>query len=348
MKMKCKFALMLLSLLTTTTIFGQTKTTEKPIEKKSLSVLFIGNSYTFMNDMPTAVFKKMVEANGTIKAHVDKSTLGGSNLAYHASNPGTYEKIKSYKWDYVVLQGFSREFAQPIDTINATTKVNLQQLRDSIYANRPDTKILLYMTWGYKDGFMEMESTNSYLKMQNLIANNYIRIAEELNFGVSPVGLAWKNIRATQPDINLYYTDGAHPGLTGSYLIASVFYKRILGVTPVGNPNKIKLDDNIKRRLEQAANSTVDHLQALMNPKKEEPKLISAFDVIVNEKTIKVFDHSEGADKVYYKINYDDKNPIHERNLTLTREKKAKKIVVTQVVWQGQRFEKTTRIIDFD
>lgn len=352
MKLKLNLAVLLVSLFTLTS-FGQTKTeTKTTTPPKDISVLFIGNSYTFMNEMPTAIFKKMVEADGKYKAHVDKSTLGGSNLAYHASNPETYEKINSYQWDYVILQGFSREFAQPIDTIDANTKKNIQQLLDSIYTNRKDTKVLLYMTWGYQDGFGEMETTDSYKKMQDLIVNNYIRVANELNVGISPVGLAWKNIRATEPEINLYHTDGAHPSLTGSYLIASVFYKRILNKNPEGNNNTIKVDPAVKLILEKVANNTVDHLQALLNPKKinldNSPNLKTGFDVVVKSKTVDIFDRSEGADMVYYKIDYDDKNLLESRDLTLKRKKGAKRIVVTQVVWKGQKFEKTTRIINFD
>ena len=39
------------------------------------SILFIGNSYTYYNDMPTAIFEKMAEAAGLAAAECAKHSL---------------------------------------------------------------------------------------------------------------------------------------------------------------------------------------------------------------------------------------------------------------------------------
>src|SRR5690554_1513108 len=77
--------------------------------QENISVLFIGNSYTFMNDMPF-MFQKMAQAEG-VNAYVDTVVHGGKNLQYHASRKETYDKIRSRNWTYVIIQGHSNEFA---------------------------------------------------------------------------------------------------------------------------------------------------------------------------------------------------------------------------------------------
>src|SRR5208283_2631654 len=65
-------------------------------------VLFIGNSYTYVNDLPTT-FANLARAGGH-KTEVGMSAQGGWMLADHVKSPDTLAKIDSEKWNFVVLQ----------------------------------------------------------------------------------------------------------------------------------------------------------------------------------------------------------------------------------------------------
>ena len=72
----------------------------------STSILFIGNSYTYFNNMPS-IFADIAASFGN---HVDyaSQTTGGMTFAGHAGNSNTYSAMNSSDWDYVVLQAQSQ------------------------------------------------------------------------------------------------------------------------------------------------------------------------------------------------------------------------------------------------
>jgi len=49
-------------------------------------------------------------------------------------------------------------------------------------------------------------------------------LAAELGAAVAPAARAWDEALRRRPTLNLLGSDGAHPNLAGSYLIACVFY----------------------------------------------------------------------------------------------------------------------------
>jgi hypothetical protein len=68
-----------------------------------LKVLFIGNSYTSVNDLP-AMVAAMAEAAGGRKIEVDRHLVGGCTLEKHVKDQKAIDKIRAKKWDVVVLQ----------------------------------------------------------------------------------------------------------------------------------------------------------------------------------------------------------------------------------------------------
>ena len=77
---------------------------EIPKKTKTKQILFVGNSYTRgIRDS----FDKFVKSSG-VDAHVEYVTPGGRTLLQHAGDAKVAEKIKSRKWDFVVLQDQSQ------------------------------------------------------------------------------------------------------------------------------------------------------------------------------------------------------------------------------------------------
>src|SRR6266478_5649792 len=63
-----------------------------------LRILFLGNSYIFVNDLP-GMFAQLASAGGH---HVETGMVaeGGWTLALHAGSSVTLDKLSSSRWDY--------------------------------------------------------------------------------------------------------------------------------------------------------------------------------------------------------------------------------------------------------
>jgi hypothetical protein len=200
--------------------------------KDSLNILFIGNSYTHMNDMPL-MFSKIAKAKGK-RVNVKKNTLSGSSFRVHSTRTDMYAAIKSAKWDYVILQGYSRELSFDKAYIDTATIPFVSQIIDSIRLNHSCSNILFYSTWGYKDGFLERSEVDDYIKMTNKIFAGYNYLSDVFDVPFVPVGIVWKEFRNKYPNINLYDADNAHPNKNGSYLTACSFFSAIYQESPEG------------------------------------------------------------------------------------------------------------------
>ena len=221
----------------------------------SLSVLFIGNSYTYVNDLP-AVFVNLTNSLSDI-ATVDSKTNGGFTFQNHLDDPATHVKIESIKWDYVVLQGQSQEPSFPTSQVNQQTLPPAVSLADSVYANWYCSQAMYFMTWGRQNGDPQWDSINTFDKMNVRLRNAYMRIADSANASVSPVGMAWKYVRDTYPTINLYSGDGSHPSMEGTYLAACTFYASLFRKSPVGATYFAGLDPTVAGQLQGAAEISV-------------------------------------------------------------------------------------------
>jgi len=221
----------------------------------STSVLFVGNSFTFYNNMPY-IFKDIATSKGK-KVHVDTVVTGGKDLKFHSERPRTYNMIQSRKWDYVILQGHSNEFAQPDSKVDTLTFPYAKKLVDSVRKYNPCARILLYMTWGYKNGNKKWKPIASYDSMQLRIERQYLIFADKLNTGVSPVGMVWKEVRESVPELNLYHEDRFHPILSGSYLSACTHFTTIFGESPYKNTASVEMNAFDREVIEIAATKIV-------------------------------------------------------------------------------------------
>ena len=80
------------------------------VSAKELNVLFIGNSYTYVNDVPKMV-QNLAHAAGHTLTY-DQHTEGGWTLDKHWHSDITLNKIRQGGWDIVVIQGHSQETSE--------------------------------------------------------------------------------------------------------------------------------------------------------------------------------------------------------------------------------------------
>jgi hypothetical protein len=197
-----------------------------------MRVLFVGNSYTHYNNMPK-LFENMAQSKG-IRIEVTMDAKSSHTFEMHSKRPELYANIRSKKWDYVVLQGFSRELAQDKEVIDSSSIPYVKQLLDSIYSNNKCTNVLLYQTWGYDGGFQDdtLGISWTYQEMSDRIHQGYLHVSEIFNLTIVPVGKVWETIKENNPQINLYQPDKQHPSMAGSYLAASCFYAALFKTEP--------------------------------------------------------------------------------------------------------------------
>lgn len=199
-------------------------------------VLFLGNSYTAVNNLPLLVSDIATSKGNTLT--YDSNTPGGYTLNGHSTNTTSLAKINSNNWDYVVLQEQSQIPSFPQSQVATDCYPYADSLNRFIKENDSCTVTMFYMTWGRENG----DASNcagwppvcTYDGMQAQLRESYVNMMGYYNAELSPVGAAWKYTRDNDPTIQLYTADESHPSIHGSYLAACVFYAAIFQETPVG------------------------------------------------------------------------------------------------------------------
>ena len=197
--------------------------------QESKSVLFIGNSYTAVNNLPEMI--KLAAVSAGDELIFDSHIPGGTTLQQHSTNAQTLSKINSKPWDYVVLQEQSQLPSFPDSQVESSVYPYATALNNQILANNSCSETLFYMTWGRKNGDAQncpmWPPICTYTGMDDLLAQRYMQMATDNNAEVSPVGAVWRTIITQNPSLELYSGDESHPSLLGSYAAALCFYTTI-------------------------------------------------------------------------------------------------------------------------
>ena len=193
-----------------------------------LRILFLGNSYTYVNDLP-GTFAQLAVAGGR-RAETAMVANGGETLDQHASSSDSQSKIAAEHWSYVVLQEQS-EIPAFANSREATMYPAARKLVSAIEA--VGAKPLFFQTPAHQGGDPDY-GLSGYETMQLAIDDGYQQIARELNVGIAPVGYTWFVLLRDHPDISLWQADGSHPSVAGTYLAACVFFAAFFGASPVG------------------------------------------------------------------------------------------------------------------
>lgn len=221
------------------------------------SVLFIGNSYIYSNDLPNMLRQLSLSLGEDMT--VASSAPGGYRFTQHATYAPTLDAIASQPWDYVILQEQSQLGALPPEITG--TDAGAAALVDAIEANHECTYPVFYMTWGRENGDAlnceDFPFMCTYAGMQQGLYDNYVALAETNDGYVAPVGEAWRVVRDTHPEIALYVSDGSHPSVAGTYLAANVFHCTLFGTSTVASTYTAGLDATVAATLRTIASNTV-------------------------------------------------------------------------------------------
>ena len=203
--------------------YGQTK-----------RVLFLGNSYTSVNNLPQIVADVAASLGDTLI--FDSNSPGGYTFQGHSTDATSLAKIALGNWDYVILQEQSQRPSFPISQVETDVFPYAHILDSIINAENQCAETVFYMTWGRKNGdasnCVSWPPVCTYSGMDSLLNLRYRMMADSNNAIVSPVGAVWENIRQNFPLIDLYQADESHPSVAGSYAAACCFYTALFRKDP--------------------------------------------------------------------------------------------------------------------
>ena len=214
--------------------------------KRDIKVLFLGNSHTYMNDMPE-LFSYVYEKTTRHKAESVMLAFSGRKLEWHLKEYMTLRYNLLYgKYDYCIIQQAAHPFPKEEETLKDCKKI-------IELCKKANTLSVLYMTWAEKD----------HPENQQKMIDTYTKVAKETGAFLAPIGIVWKNVQNKFPEIELYYKDGSHASPYGVLLISSVIVKTISGYNPSFPDyildNKIMFDNNVIQAEENIENIKISY-----------------------------------------------------------------------------------------
>jgi hypothetical protein len=213
-----------------------------------LELLFVGNSYTYYNDLDQLVASFATSLPGAPNVTASRVASGGYRLPQHEADAAreatplaAFLGAGPYPaWTFVVLQdqsqipGFPESQPERIDSIAAAVALAAR-------AHEHGATTLLFQTWGRRNGdASNPDRFPDFVTMNNLLAEGYAQMEQAIRAAGHPVrrvpvGAAFAAIRdgdlAAGKDpldsaslfSRLFVADGSHPSLEGSYLAATTF-----------------------------------------------------------------------------------------------------------------------------
>lgn len=207
-----------------------------------MHVLFLGNSYTFMHDLP-GMIEKLARASGH-ELVTDSYTKAGTTVKRLAADPRVQAHLEQESWDYVVIQGksiepitdYDRFYEGAIELAQRVVQLGATPVFFETWARRADSPFYDRRAAG---------DNQAPAQMQSLLHDAYGAVAVDTGALVVPVGQVWASSLRVQPKLKLHASDSSHPNVAGSYLSACVFFAVLGGVPSSGNsfvPAALKLE----------------------------------------------------------------------------------------------------------
>jgi hypothetical protein len=196
------------------------------MEKKALNALFVGNSYTYFNDMPKTFFTKEASDAG-YEISVTSITKGGYRLAQFADPENEHgkrlrEAIDGQHYNVAVLQ---EQSINPVKNEEQFLE-GVKGVKELIDAD----KFVLYATWGRNDGSPQLEELGmSREEMTEKLSLAYNKAGKAFGMTVAEVGKAFLEYAESGNKDDLYNPDKSHPSAMGSEVAAKVIFKACIG-----------------------------------------------------------------------------------------------------------------------
>jgi hypothetical protein len=241
-----------------------TSTVEDSKVPSATKVLFIGNSITYVGELPEVFAALLRSENSQMPLKI--AEVGGPSykLDDHIRAQQAKQELQSQgPWDYVVIQEQSTlPCTNPDKCIASATA-----LADA--ARAASAVPLFYEIWG------------SGIEQDYDAAHNGCKtIASAMNCDILPIATALKVAQRSLPGVQLFAEDKHHLAAAGQYLAACVVYAKVLRRSPEGLPSNlraagIELTPDVAGQLQNFAWHSLSAGDSEMTPvvARDQPKL---------------------------------------------------------------------------
>jgi hypothetical protein len=189
-----------------------------------VTLLFMGNSHTSVNDVPGMV-AAMVRAARPGRAVQAEEAPGWMFLEERAVDPASLERLQNRRWSFVVLQAqkysSSGLFEYSIDGAVALARM----------ARTAGAVPILFPEWPRRD-----------VAETQRIYDLHVSIARLEPACVAPIGHAWDLALARHPGLVLHAPDGNHSAPAGAFLAALMIATTMTGTPPDTLPELAQLN----------------------------------------------------------------------------------------------------------
>lgn len=188
-------------------------------------ILFVGNSLTYVNDLP-----------GMVKALADSAGVAGVQTAQVA------------KPDYALEDHWNDGQANRVISKGGWTYVVMQQGPSAVLANRANlrqwvgTFAALVRTKGGTPALYQIWPQQVNLSDFDASSESYRLAAMDVSGVFLQAGNAWRAAWARDPSLVLYAPDGLHASVAGTYVAALTVFGGIFHRSVVGAPRGLSVE----------------------------------------------------------------------------------------------------------
>jgi len=227
-------------------------------QKRTINVLFVGNSLTYYNDMPQLLQEMLNETDPNIK--IDQITFPGVSLQSHldfmvdpskensrfekqlGDTTSTEKKLLVKPWDVVILQEGTVRVLIP-ESKDSLVIPSIQRIK-GLVPNK-DCRFAIFHTWVSKHEYPKEYCYSSFLITREIsdeqfcstkfinfeqeakaVDEAYTFIANATNIEKSNNGNIANRFLSSYPDIEIF-EDDQHPSMAGAFLNACIFYEML-------------------------------------------------------------------------------------------------------------------------
>ena len=182
-----------------------------------LRILFIGNSLTYVNNLP-AMVQQLGTSNPARPVSVSSVAFGDYSLQDHWNRGDALTAIRQGGWDLVVLQQGPSALPESRANLIEWTGRFADEIR------KVGARPAVYMVW---PGLGRLAAWDS-------VTDSYAAAAAAAHALLLPAGESLRSAYDTHPPMPLFDGDGFHPLPLGSFGAALVIYAAAANVSPAG------------------------------------------------------------------------------------------------------------------
>ncbi len=182
-------------------------------------ILFVGNSLTYVNDLPGMV-RALADSAGIQGVQTAQVAKPDYALEDHWNDGQARSVIAKGGWHFVVMQQGPSAVPANRDNLRQWVAMFSDLIRDK--GGEP----ALYQIWPQQVNFSDFDASSE----------SYRLAALDVNGAFLQAGNAWRAAWARDPALVLYAADGLHASVAGTYLAALTVFGGLFHRSVIGSP----------------------------------------------------------------------------------------------------------------